>query len=565
MSDNDIAVKVGADISALKRELGKGSQTLDKFRGNVNDGAKATAKYSAAAVTAGAAIATHLVKQSLAAIDSQAKLAQQLNTSSSSLATLKRAGELSGVSMQQISVASRTLSVRLGEVKAGTGEAVEAFKRLKLDADEIAELPLDKRIEAINKAMAENIPVTERAALAADLFGARASTAMKMLSSENLQIAREEMELFGLALSDVDAAKVEQANDAMSVISKATEGIIQQFTVQLSPILKAVSNLFKKNAKEAGGVGESVKNSFNKAIDVVGFLADAIEGVRRVTLIMADGIVAAIAGMVGGVQALVVDMVSMIDKIPGIDMSGTLESLNSAMKDSEGVVREAVSNIQEILSAPMPSENIRKLAEEAQIIAQEQAEATVAAREQEVVAVTEHQEKLTAAEQRERNNRLRAAEREAKEKRQITTTFFSNMASLMQSGNKKQFEIGKKAAIAGALVTGYSAAVEAYKGGLKVSGGNPAIGATFAAASLAATGAQISAIRSQSFGGGGAANGGSVGNYSPDVAGGAISSQASQQTNITVSGIDPSSFVQAGGLIEAINSELGDGATLGIA
>ncbi|WP_020408921.1 phage tail length tape measure family protein [Hahella ganghwensis] len=78
---------------------------------------------------------------------------------------------------------------------------------------------------------------------------------------------------------------------------------------------------------------------------------------------------------------------------------------------------------------------------------------------------------------------------------------FGNLSTLMNSENKKLFEIGKKAAIANALIAGAEAVVHSYNFGAQL--GGPPLGAAFAAAAAAATLVQIKQIKSQQFGGGG--------------------------------------------------------------
>ena len=67
-------------------------------------------------------------------------------------------------------------------------------------------------------------------------------------------------------------------------------------------------------------------------------------------------------------------------------------------------------------------------------------------------------------------------------------------ATLVNSENRKQFEIGKAAAISEAVISGYQAAVKAY-----ASAPNPFVGAALAALSAAATGSYISQIQSTEF------------------------------------------------------------------
>lgn len=78
---------------------------------------------------------------------------------------------------------------------------------------------------------------------------------------------------------------------------------------------------------------------------------------------------------------------------------------------------------------------------------------------------------------------------------------FGDLSTLMNTENKKLFNIGKAAAIAEATISGYQAATDAWAKGMKV--GGPPVAAAFTAASLAKTGALIAGIASQQIGGGG--------------------------------------------------------------
>jgi hypothetical protein len=140
------------------------------------------------------------------------------------------------------------------------------------------------------------------------------------------------------------------------------------------------------------------------------------------------------------------------------------------------------------------------------------------------------------------------------------SSMFKNMSSLMNVENKKLFNIGKTAAIAGAVV-------DAYRGITKTMAEYPyPFNIGMAAAHGVAAFAQISNIKKQKFGGGSAASA----NIS---SGGAAQARAPQQQaapqvnrNISVTLVGDS-FGGGGvrGLIDEINQELGDGVTLGAA
>ena len=94
------------------------------------------------------------------------------------------------------------------------------------------------------------------------------------------------------------------------------------------------------------------------------------------------------------------------------------------------------------------------------------------------------------------------------------------LSALMNSENRKAFEVGKAAATANAVIKTYEAATAAYASlaGIPIVG--PALGAVAAAAAVAAGMANVQAIQSTTFGskGAGAAGGGGI----PNVGGGAV-------------------------------------------
>jgi hypothetical protein len=93
----------------------------------------------AAAVAAGVA----MVKSGLETIDTQANLAQSLGTTTRSIQVLAFAGNLAGVSMEEIATASKKLTLKLSDAAGGTGTRVEALRRLHLTATDLQALPLE--------------------------------------------------------------------------------------------------------------------------------------------------------------------------------------------------------------------------------------------------------------------------------------------------------------------------------------------------------------------------------------------------------------------------------------
>jgi hypothetical protein len=168
-------------------------------------------------------------------------------------------------------------------------------------------------------------------------------------------------------------------------------------------------------------------------------------------------------------------------------------------------MRDEFQSESELLQSQF-DERLAKLAEfrDAKLLGEEEYNAL----ERQVKA--DHEKSLADLEQRSRAERLAGV-----------ADAFGQFASLMTSGSQKLFKIGQAAAIAEAVVNGYSAAVAAWDKGMKI--GGPVVAGAFAAGSLVKTGALISSIKSQSSGSVGATNSASGG------FGGATSAALSQR------------------------------------
>lgn len=372
----DLVAKVGG----FEAGMDKASRKSKKTANDITKNAKAIGIGIAAGAAAAVAGISVLVSRQLDVIDAQAKMAQRLRTTYDSLTTLGRAGELAGVSMQQIEVASRSLDINLGKASQGIGAQADALAKLKLNADDLAKLPLDKRISAINEALKNNVSVTERAAIAADLFGARGAAAIQMLDPATIAEAAKQAEIFGLNINDIDAAKIEQAGDALSTFGLVSEGIGKQLTVEIAPILKQIGDEFLRSAEAAGGLGTVVQDTTSRVVDAVGVVANVIDGFRRVFDIAVSGITTLGAEVVEFFTNRIGGVLSVLDNIPGIDLSAARSSLASFAEFADAVSLEAQARIQNNLNKPLVGDSFRDFYDNAQKAGQAAAAAAVEAR-----------------------------------------------------------------------------------------------------------------------------------------------------------------------------------------
>ena len=86
----------------------------------------------------------------------------------------------------------------------------------------------------------------ERASVAVDLFGKSGAAMINMATqgSGQLQAMGEEAVRLGVALNDVDAAKVVESDQAMVKIGESITGVANAIAVTLAPFVTAIADQF---------------------------------------------------------------------------------------------------------------------------------------------------------------------------------------------------------------------------------------------------------------------------------------------------------------------------------
>ena len=248
---------------AGKRGFGRLSAEMEAANRRLAGFARRVRVASIAAVAAATAAGVAMVRSGLQTVDAQAKLAASLDTTVASIQVLERAGDLAGVSMGQIEQATMQLTRRLSQAAAGTGPAADALERLRLTAADLQALPLDQRIAAIQQALGQYVPEAERAAVASQLFGDRAALVFTRIDTATLRQATQDVQDFGVVVSDQDAAQIERTNDAISRLSLIWRGLSNQLAVAAAPALEAVANAMAAVARTTGPLGIAIRGLFD--------------------------------------------------------------------------------------------------------------------------------------------------------------------------------------------------------------------------------------------------------------------------------------------------------------
>lgn len=381
----DLVAQTGGFVQGMdkaERKSKKWRKQVEKDLKTIGGGLKKGAAASAAFAAAGGVALTAMTKKGLEAVDSQNKLARSLNTTYDSITALNIAFEEGGIDGYEMSLAR--LNRRLGAAENGTGEAAKTVDALNLNLKELSGLEADQRIAKIADAINDSGASAQQAARYAQQLGFEQKEAAQFFlqGGDAIREYRKQVEEYGLAVSGIDAIKVEQANDAFARVGRIFDGVSQQLAIQVAPILSGISELFVQNAKDAGSVGEVVSDSFNNVIDAAGFVIDAVEGIDRTFDVVGAGI-AVFALSVEEVLLTVArdivelptdaanQMIKSLNALPGVNidalgMSDMGKDIQAELNIVQGAISEGYADIQKILMEPMPSTQLKKFVADAQ-------------------------------------------------------------------------------------------------------------------------------------------------------------------------------------------------------
>jgi hypothetical protein len=280
-----LTIDLVAKTAGFVQGMDKAERESAKFRKKIEKDMKqvggAMAKAFAIGATAVAAGTVAIVKKQMELIDQTSKMAKALNTSYQSMENIKRAAELSGVGIEQLDNAMKKLADNIGEAISGSKTQAEVFDRLGISAKDLYSIPVDERVDKINKALKENIPIAERAAVAADLYGAKNALFMQQIDSGTIEEAARQVKVFGLAISDLDAEKIEMSGDAMSVFGTALDGFEKQLTIGLSTALYGISDAFLDASEDAGGFGVQGAKAADGMVEAFLAVGDVVDALGR--------------------------------------------------------------------------------------------------------------------------------------------------------------------------------------------------------------------------------------------------------------------------------------------
>lgn len=536
-----LVVSLGLDSASYKEGMKRAKkdahgfsdsakQAVTNARREINRAGVAIGAASAA-VTAATAV---MVKQQMASIDQMAKFSDRIGLTTQALAGMRHQAELNGVAQRQMDTGLQRMVRRVAEAAQGTGEAKNAIKELGLNAQQLAAMRPDQQFAAIAEQMKNVEGQSNRVRLAFKLFDSEGVGMVNMMrdGAAGLAAAQKEALSLGIAVNRIDAAKIEAANDATYRATQAMDGLGKSITIAVAPYITEIANEFFNASKESNGFRDQVASGMEIAVKSVGYVGNAIRGMQLLWK-GAQVLVATFATFTfDSLQTVRDSLVEVANLIPGVSID---VDPNSGLSLMAKVAREQLDGLKtelhEMAMKELPSEAAEKWFKKVQAQADEAARKVeraqsalnstsgtgtpfaessevgsvdkaleaelrkndtyqqVFARRQEMLAnaletnqITEQRYAEISLKNLQVYNQARL-QAEAEKNAAIVgsaQSFFANMATLSEHGNRRLSMIGRAAAIVNVVIGTIEAAQNAYK--VASAWGGPVAGAAAAAA-----------------------------------------------------------------------------------
>lgn len=317
-----VIVKVGADITDLTKKLDQAGKKTEDGTKLISTRFLAMGAAVAAAAAAAETAIGYMALKEMEAIDASKKLGESIGATVTGLRALNMAADLAGLEGMESSITR--LNQNLGAFEQGTGRARESIERLNLDVAAMGNMDADQKVAYL----ADQIQRSGMSAQEASFhlkrlgFDQAAAAGIFLKGGDAFRQAREDVERFGLAVSQLDASKMEIINDNITSTKAAMAGLVTRMTTALTPAFLEVTDSVLASARgffdaynavsdfdKAAGDAASATGDF--ADDGRTYLTPVLEAIIRLSALAADTmrglgavIGAVVASAAGGVSAI---------------------------------------------------------------------------------------------------------------------------------------------------------------------------------------------------------------------------------------------------------------------
>lgn len=287
------ALILKANTAQLQQGLQQAQQQVGGFMTRITSNVSLLAGGPWGAAVAGIRMVTDAVWGQMQAFmqnaDAAAKQARVLGLNTSTLMGLQHAANLSGVNAEQLGAALRRLNMTTANAVAGNQQAQSAFAQLGLSMDQLRGQNLNEVLGAVADQMRNIQDPMQRARVAVQLFGEEAGPRLIPLLEGGRQGIADlvaEAQRLGVAIDDVEAGRIEAANDAMSRVQASIQGIFGKLAVALAPAIESIANILTEAITAVSpiieGLGKLISLNFQMMMPAIKLVGAAIQGLMAI-------------------------------------------------------------------------------------------------------------------------------------------------------------------------------------------------------------------------------------------------------------------------------------------
>ena len=242
-----LVVNLIAETSLFDSGLRKGQTSLKGFVADISKTQHSMMNFAKGVMAAaGVAGLGALVKKTMDSIETTSRLSDRLGMTTEDLISLQYAARQSGMSTEEMNNALETFIRRIGEASTGGGSAAKTLRDLGLSAQELAFKDPAEALKLVADRINQLPNAATKGAAAFDLFGRKSKDMLNLLAggSTGIEAMRKRAEQLHITFSNLDAAKVTEANDKLKDAQEVLKGVAQTAVIEMAPAISAAADQF---------------------------------------------------------------------------------------------------------------------------------------------------------------------------------------------------------------------------------------------------------------------------------------------------------------------------------
>jgi len=275
MIAGEFVVKLAADVNSLQRDLDKASSVVTGFQRNVSSSVSSIKSAFKGLALASAAVAAadmfgNMVKGIVDLGDQLRDMSRYTGQSVEQLSFLDYAAKQSGTSIESLNTTFSKYSKAISGAVLGTNkDAAASFRRLGLDAQELAKVSFADQLGMVGDALAKIQNPLERATLGQTLFGKtfKENASLILEGSAGLKTLANDFDKLGGVITKEQADKFDALNDSFGNLALSSKNLAKSMITDLAPALTDITNRLAKAfapRNEIDLTNERIKNLFDQ-------------------------------------------------------------------------------------------------------------------------------------------------------------------------------------------------------------------------------------------------------------------------------------------------------------